>query len=133
MDQKHIVYTPYDVFHLSWFLNDWAWVDCQDFSNFYSVLCRNLGVDAKSDLIEGILYTKEILPVGQSIWQNFSWNFHQVGWFVPSGKVYDPTIKVNKSSPLIPMNLIRDTEYKGYLYNSGAWNPHAPSYFSKVD
>lgn len=130
---------PYSTFHLSWFLNDWDWGDCQDFSNFYSVLCRNVGVDAKSDLIERQppyyypIHTKEILPVLYLEWQNFSWDFHQVGWLVSTGKVYDPTIKVNQSSPLIPMNLIRDSEYKGYLYDSGSWNPQNPSYFSYID
>jgi len=130
--RSHSVY-PYNTFHLSWFLNDWSWGDCQDFSSFYSVLCRNLGVDTKSDIIDGSFYTKPVLPVLYPQWGVQHWNFHQVGWYTSTSKVYDPTIKVNQSSPFIPMNLIRDTEYKGYLYYSGTWSPRTPSYFSNVD
>jgi hypothetical protein len=113
------------VFHLTDFLNQWIYADCQDCSMFLSILTSSIGASlTQTRRIEGDFYTKDIEPIGPTYgWITTHWNFHHIGWL---NNVYDPAIKLKKSSEYIPIDKNIDNPYKIDLYDSskvGTWDP----------
>lgn len=101
-----------------------TWADCKDFGNFYTCLARSLGVDGQAYFVEGPFSTKPVLGSNKSAWETFVFNHHQFGW--QSSLVHDASIKVDHSAPKYPVNMDRDTTYKGYLVATSpppTWNP----------
>jgi len=93
--------------------------DCQDFSLYWEKLNHSLGLNVYARRVNGLFRTKNVLPANsQSGWVAFDFNFHHVGW---DDDVFDPCVKLNQPDPLLAKDMNANT-YKGYLWDSGAWN-----------
>lgn len=124
-------YTKF-TFHLTDFLNEWNKADCQDCSMFLSILSSSIGASlTQTRRIQGSFYTKNIEPIGTTYgWITTRWSFHHVGWL---NNVYDPAIKINQSSPYIPIDKNIENQYKTDLYSSGTWSPFSAFYLGQTD
>jgi len=133
--------------------------NCVDFSNLFQVCCASIGVKAMVRRISGPFAFRPILPIGweflygwvgtadpwpagKNIGKNMPFGFHQVGCF-EKDKVYDPTLKVNKSASILPISMAIEPDYRVYVvdYNyqiahldicNWEWNPQKPVYVKKV-
>ena len=131
-------HAPGTTFHLTVFLAS-NYADCRDMSAWFHVLTTALGVGTQVKRISynaGSFNYKDILAVGDTIWDNGSWNFHQVGWY--NSKVYDSTLKYDTNPPNeegeVPVNMSIDGDYKYGLYESGTWDSsEAPFSYTVID
>lgn len=124
-------HAPGQTVYLTNLLNDDI-VDCRDMSAVVQVFTRAIGgTSTQVRRINGGFYYKQILPIGYSDddWVVGYWNFHQVGW---KSNVYDACLKLNQSSPRIPVDENINDPYKNDLFNSGSWAPQSPSAFTTV-
>jgi hypothetical protein len=134
--QSHYDYISYPSqkfqFNLTDFLYEWNKADCQDMSMFLSILYSSVGASLnQTRRIQGGFNTKSIDPVGTTYsWGTVSWNFHHVGWL---NNIYDPCLRLNSSSPYIPINSNIDNPYKIDLYNSGTWSPQSTFILGQTD
>jgi hypothetical protein len=111
------------IFNLTTFLQA-TWADCQDMSAYLHVLCRALGISTTMLRIGGGFDTKPILAIGNTVWNDTTWNFHRVGSY--NTKVYDACLMLNQSSPIVPKDMDVNGNYKAGLYDSGTWSPGTP-------
>ena len=119
------------VFNLTDFLNEWNKADCQDCSMFLSILSSSLGASLnQTRRIEGSFHTKKIMPIGNENETTASWNFHQIGWL---NNVWDPTIKLVNTFPVIPININISNPYKTDLYEGGIWSPQDAFVLGQTD
>jgi hypothetical protein len=134
--QSHYDYISYPSqkfeFNLSDFLDEWNKADCQDMSMFLSILSSSIGASLnQTRRIQGSFSTKSIDPVGTTYsWGAITWNFHHVGWL---SNIYDPCIRLNSSTPYIPINTDINSPYKADLYNSGIWSPQSAFILGQTD
>lgn len=135
-NQSHYDYISYPFqkfkFNLTDFLSEWNKADCQDMSMFLSILSSSVGAYLnQTRRIQGSFSTKSIDPVGTTYgWGTTSWNFHHIGWL---NNIYDPCIRLNSSSPYIPINSNINSPYKTDLYNSGTWSPQNAFILGQTD
>ncbi len=116
-------------FYLTNMLND-GWADCRDMSAIVQVFSGAVGISGiQVRRINGQFNYKPILPIGKSSWNAGIWNFHQVGYF---NNVYDACLKLDQSSPRIPVNEAINGGYKDDLYSSGYWSPQSPTAYTNV-
>lgn len=126
---------------------------CQDFSNLFQVCGAALGV--KGIAIRTIIGSRRVglhilpvLPIGRADWLEQDPNdeddylsFHQAGWYFGNtspeagiGTFYDPTYKMNRPQPELPVNF--DSErYKRLLFDpnrAGLYSPQLPDIPVKV-
>lgn len=114
---SHAVFPNFD---LTGFFSD-NWVDCRDMSAVVQIFSNALGVQGiQVRRINGQFVYKPILPVGKSSWVSGTWNFHQVGYYC---NVFDACLKLNQTSPRIPINEPINGSYKNDLFSSGYWSP----------
>jgi hypothetical protein len=119
-------------FNLTDFLQEWNKADCQDVSMFLSILSGSLGANlSQTRRIQGDFTTKSIDPVESTFgWRTVSWSFHHVGWL---SNIFDPCVRLNSSSPYIPINSNIDSPYKIDLYYSGTWVPQSAFILGQTD
>ncbi len=116
-------------FYLTNMLDD-GWADCRDMSAIVQVFSGAIGISGiQVRRINGQFNYKPILPIGKSSWNGGIWNFHQVGYF---SNVYDACLKLDQSSPRIPINESINGGYKDDLYSSGYWSPQSPTAYTNV-
>jgi len=110
------------------------WVDCRDMSGIVQVFSNALGVTQYSvtyKRIEGPFDTKNFDPIGSPSWTNYKpWYYHQVGWY--QNYLYDACIRINQSTPRIPVEEEINGNYKTDLYDSGTWDPQGSSFLTGV-
>jgi hypothetical protein len=123
---SHAVYPNFDL--TGYFAQNWA--DCRDMSAVVQIFSNALGVqNVLVRRINGPFNYKSILPVGGSTWLTGTWNFHQVGYY---NNVFDACLKLNQSSPRIPINESINSTYKNDLFNSGYWIVNDPATYSYI-
>ncbi|MDE0683828.1 MAG: hypothetical protein OXI63_13000 [Candidatus Poribacteria bacterium] len=138
-------------------LND-DWVDCTDGSNYYTVMMRWLGINANRIRI-GLKVKKtdrfgfefnDLRPISKTpitddndtSWVDGGWNFHQVG--ILGGGIYDPVIKVNKTTVYDPETMTYKTDgtvptnmsqedYKRAIFDTGNFSWSSQSLITWVE
>lgn len=123
---SHAVLPNFDLSGL--FADNWA--DCRDMSAVVQIFSNALGVQGiQIRRIDGQFAYKPILPVGKSSWVAGIWNFHQVGYY---SNVFDACLKLNQTSPRIPINEPINESYKNDLFSSGYWVPIGAATYTHV-
>jgi len=122
--------------YLSNLLNDTE-ADCGDMAGVVQVFSNAIGLAQysvqykKIDSNNNTFTTKQIDPIGSDMsWQSVTWGWHVIGWY--NSSVYDACIRLNESSPRVPIGDDLEGSYKNDLYQSGTWNPLGSSYLTAV-
>ena len=129
-----------------------GWMDCQDGSNYWTIMLRWLGISANqikineqdhikdkagNPIVYNGFYYKTLRPISsdpniKAEWRvrdlnnagSNWWDFHQVGVLedihtpvnADRTRVYDPTIKLNRNAPIVPVNASK-AAYKLALFD----------------
>lgn len=97
-----------------------VYMDCRDCANFFHCLTNALGFNYQYMVIDksggGSFAYKSMLPMGHSVCNASSWNFHQVGWCGSS--VADGSTRLNCTATLVTAKCdLTSAAYFSYLSN----------------
>lgn len=117
-----------------------SWADCRDMSAVVHIFTRALGgsqtnvrmINSTTYGYEDFKY-KSIDPVGSPSWTTGWWNFHQVANL---SAVYDACLRLNQSSPRIPVGEDINGSYKNDLFDpvpGSVWAPKDSLSYQTVD
>ena len=98
------------------------YLNCVSASYFVHVLTRALGINSTCMRVTSIDYhfdTDSLECFGSYSFKPYEWPIHQTVYY--NNKVFDPTVKVNPSSPYVPVNMDIVT-YKQLLIPGDNWN-----------
>ncbi len=121
------------IFHLTDFLDDWNYADCQDCSMFLSILSSSIGASltkTRSIYPKNADYfnAKKVLKIGEASWKIPEyWAFHQVACNDDGTVIYDPTLKLKEASPYLPIEVNINNPYKlDFLIQYYDWVLYSP-------
>jgi hypothetical protein len=120
--------TGYFTFDLTSFLSDLGssssvTVNCDDTGNLFAIFATALGLSAQSRVrtTPVAITTNSIDCIGSPGWTTYdNWYHHHFGWF--NSLVYEPCLRVNQGSPILPKGMNQTTNEETYLIDEGSFN-----------
>jgi len=132
--QSHYVPWPEQPPHASMRFQLWGFMsdqnnqaDCQDMALWWQKLSHSIGLGTDSRFINGPFWYQMLDPVGSPDWRGGgpydAWNFHMIGW---AANVFDPCIRLDQTTPRVPVDEDINNPYRTDLYRMGTWDPLEP-------